>query len=577
MSYGARRPRFKWIAFTLLLLFVVVALATWSGDDAPHIEPGSALVITMQGPLRESPADSLFGAFSGEGGTALLDAVARLRKAVHDERIETVVLRLRGLNAGWARAGELRAAFQALGEAGKTTVAMMELEGYGNISYYLASAAQQVVIAPAAHNPFLGLAGETYYWGGFLEFLGIKVEYERVGRYKSAVETLAHDESSADAREMTKSLLDSVNRVFLNAISESRNISPEKLAELIDRGLTTPDEMVEAGLADSIAWYDHLMDSLGSPPVVSAGKYDKVPLAALGIRSGGRVALVYGDGPVVVDAGGSGGDPVMSAVRVGAALRKVAKDKSIQAVVFRINSPGGSPLASDMIWREVERLKEKKPVVVSMSDVAASGGYYAASAAHLLVSNPATLTGSIGVFAIRPSLDALYDKLKIGVETQTRGARADLVLSSGPLSSGARDVLKRSVDDIYRVFLRRTHVGRGMTLSQEEIDAVGQGRVWTGAQAMEIGLVDELGGLVQAVAAAKRMAGIDPELSVELVEYPAPKSIFEQIDDLLDGGLQVGVTAIPGVPHALWDAAQTLQHFESGQPLLLPPVWVEIR
>ncbi len=576
MSYGPRRPRFKWIAVTLLLLFVVIVLATWSGDDAPEIEPGSALVITMQGALRESPDDSLFGALSGEGGASLLDAVARLRKVRHDERIETVVLRMRGLGAGWARAGELRAALAALGEAGKTTVAVMEFEGYGNISYYLASAADQVVIAPAAHNPFLGLAGESYYLGGFLEYLGIEVEYERIGRYKTAVETLAHSEASDAGREMTASLIDSVNRVFLDAISESRGISRATLAELIDRGLTTPEEMVEAGLADSVAWYDSMMDSLGSPSVVSARTYDSVPLSALGIRSGGRIALVYGDGPVVVDAGGSGGDPVMSANKVGAALRKIAKDDAIKAVVFRINSPGGSPLASDMIWREVMRLKEKKPVVVSMSDTAASGGYYAASAADHIVSNPATLTGSIGVFAIRPSLAALYDKLKIGVETQTRGARADLVLSDGPLSPGAREVLKRSVDEIYKVFLRRAHIGRDMRMSQEEIDAVGQGRVWTGAQAMEVGLVDELGGLVDAVAAAKRMAGIDPGLSVELVEYPGPKSIFEQIDDLLDGGLQVAVT-LPGVPDALQRAARTLQHFESGAPLLLPPVWVEIR
>ncbi len=564
------RGKWRWFIALGVVLF---ALLVWRGSGGTRIESGSLLVITLEGAYPEGVSNPLLSLLDA-GSPSFVAELSRLRKAQRDERIETVLLRLRDLQLGWGRVEELRNTIKVLGESGKNTIALLEQEGFGdNAAYYLASATQRVVITPAAHNPFVGLAGESLYLGGLFEKIGVKVDYERIGRYKSAAESYAETGPSDATREMDEALFDSINAIFVQNIASARGMSPDALRALIDTGPTTPEELRDAGLVDAIAWYDEVLDELGDPPRVSAGRYDEVEFADLDFSPEAQFALVYGVGPVVTGQGNAySNNPALAADTVVKNLKRAAKDDDIEAIVFRVNSPGGSPLASDLVWRAIHAIE--KPVVVSMSDLAASGGYYVASAADRIVSQPGTLTGSIGVFALRPYFGGLYQKLGLGTSPVTRGARADLLLSGEPLSDAARDVLKRQIDSIYEKFLARVESGR--ELERDAIDAVGRGRVWTGAQALEHGLVDELGGLHEAVLAGKKLAGLDAEVDVALIEYAASEDFFEQLLDLVALGVrsQLGLAQIPA---PLGQMARTLAHFESGQPLLLPAAWLEIR
>jgi protease-4 len=274
------------------------------------------------------------------------------------------------------------------------------------------------------------------------------------------------------------------------------------------------------------------------------------------------------------DASSPVGAPLLASDVVGQALRDAAEDDSIDAVILRIDSPGGSALASDQVWRATQRLKESgKPLVVSMSDLAASGGYYVACGADVIFADPATLTGSIGVFVLRPVLRDLYAKLDVGVEGMTRGQHADLLLASRPLSPESRQRLRREVQSIYDLFVERVAEGREM--SPEQVDDLGRGRVWTGAQARERGLVDELGGLRDAVARTKAELDLDPEADVLLVPFPQPQSLAEQLGDLLG---QVALRAAPR--HPLLQLTRRLEPWWSAPqaaPVLLPPFTMEIR
>jgi protease-4 len=297
---------------------------------------------------------------------------------------------------------------------------------------------------------------------------------------------------------------------------------------------------------------------------------------------------VQASGAVVTGRGSttSRGEPVMSSDTIAGAIRDAAKDPEIEAIVFRIDSPGGSPLASDLIWRAVRDARDQgKPVIASLSSAAASGGYYVASAADRIVSQPTTFTGSIGVFVIRPAVGGLLEKLGVGVEAITRGARADLLLSADQLSPGARDVLQRDVQAVYDLFVSRVSEGRG--LPPERVDELGRGRVWTGAQALENGLVDALGGVHEAVREAKEQVGIEADADVLLIPFPQPQQLADQVSELLRTGLRAAAPTLPtpgslaaaGVPmpgslHRLLAAAAELP---KGTPLLIPAAWVEVR
>jgi protease-4 len=307
--------------------------------------------------------------------------------------------------------------------------------------------------------------------------------------------------------------------------------------------------------------------------------YGNVTPQSVGFEPAATFAIVHGVGAVVVGEGSySGGTPVMASDSVAEALRDAAEDPDVKAIVLRVDSPGGSPLASDLIWQAIRDVrKQGKPVVASLSDVAASGGYYVASAADAIVSQPQTLTGSIGVFVIRPVLAGLMEKLGVGVESITRGARAELLLSTVPLSAETRAVLREDVQKTYERFLGRVAEGRGM--SEEAVDEVARGRVWTGAQALDAGLVDELGGLREAVQAAKRAVDLPADADVVLVPFPAPKPFLVQLREAMQGAFvaRTEALALAALPRGARLAIDAVRELPSGVPVLIPPLFAEVR
>jgi len=571
----ARHPHLLIAALGLVLL----QGCSIGGDAGPRVEPGSTLVIELGGAYTESAAPSMLARLAGEGGPTFLSLLSMFTRAERDARIETVVLRIQPLEIGWGKADEIRAAVGRLRDAGRRTVAHLEIQGFAaNKELYIASAADEVLVSPGSGVPLVGLAAEYIFLGGFWERLGVDFDIAKAGRYKSAVETYAERGMSASAREMADSLLDDTYQRFVEALAAGRGLAPAQVTGAIDQGAVRTQQLEELGLIDGEVHLDVLLDRIGGP-VIRHVDYARVDPASLGFEARAQIALVFGAGPVVqghADATPLSGDEVFASESVSEAILAAAEDEEIDAILLRIDSPGGSALASELIWRSIVRARaEGKPVVVSMADVAASGGYYVASAADVIVADPGTLTGSIGVFALRPVLGGLFEKLDIGVESLMRGRHADFLLSTEPMTEAARARLETSVRDTYQLFL--TRVAEGRKLDLESVDAIAQGRVWTGAQAHEVGLVDELGGLWAAARRVKTALGLSVDTDVLLVPYPPPASFTQQLFDALS---QAGVQALQ--PHFDWpeplgELAHWAEVLPTGSPLLIPPVLIEIR
>ncbi|HET9551470.1 MAG TPA: signal peptide peptidase SppA [Anaeromyxobacteraceae bacterium] len=504
------------------------------------------------------------------------DLVKRLELARTDGEVSAVVLRIEPLPLGGGRVEELRALVSALRQR-KPVVAY--LAGGGTKEYWLASAATAVVLPPSTPLVLTGLARSELYLKDGLARLGVAVEVAKAGAWKTAPEPLTRSGPSAESREMTGALLDDVYGRLLADLSEGRQLPPDKVAALVDRGLFTAAEAKEAGLADEVLWPDELEGYAGR----LAGRTVKVtpaykPVPARRAQRWGRppaVAVVRLDGTIAP--GKTRREPLglaslAGAETVAAAIKAAAKDGRVRAIVLRVESPGGDAQASDLIWREVSLARKRKPVVVSMGDLAASGGYLAAVGADLIVAEPSTLTGSIGVFALKPELSGLLAKLSVGRDAQQRGALADVASPWKPWTPEERAGVERMIGAVYASFVDR--VAEGRKLSREAVERVAGGRVWTGAQALERRLVDRLGGLPEAIAAARERAGLRPDDEVELVggagtdglELPAPLAPL--------AGLGAEPDALERVAAALPELRTAALLQELGPVLALPVEWV---
>ncbi len=560
--------------FLILVALLVAGVAFWAFGRGPELAPGTQLVLEIRGTYVDAPVNPVLARLFGRAERTLIGALSEMSKAERDDRITSVLIEVGGLDVGWGKASELRSAIARLGDAGKRTTVYLELESLSaNLEYYVATAADEIVMAPASRSVLPGLAAEYFFLGGLFEKVGVDVEYERIGRYKSAVESYAETGMSDANREMTRALLDSIDARFVGAVAEGRELAPGAVEALIDEAPSTPERLVELGLVDRVAHRDELL----AEPRIDAAQWAAIAFEDVGFDPQANFALVYGSGPVVTGSGDVSrqGNPVLAADTVAQAIEDASKAEDIEAIVFRVDSPGGSPLASDIVWRAIARARDRgTPVVASFSDVAASGGYYVACGADRIVSQPTTYTGSIGVFVLRPVLGGLLDKLDIGVESMQRGKRADLLLSAEPLSPGARQVLREDVRRIYDLFVQRVAEGRGLETS--EVDAVGRGRVFTGEQARDAGLVDVLGGLRDAVTEAKLLAGLDPDTDVLLMTYPPPRPLADQIAEAL-GLVRVAATPELPLPRGLARTLALLGDLPPGAPLLVPPGLAEIR
>jgi protease-4 len=370
----------------------------------------------------------------------------------------------------------------------------------------------------------------------------VDVEYERVGEYKSAVESYAETKMSDANREQTNALLDSIDAHFVARIAAARKRSEEQVRLAIDSAPSAPEAMLEHGLVDEVATFDAALAALGEAPEVELDVYAQVSPASVGFEPKATFAIVHGVGAVVVGEGEfSGGTPVMASDTVADALRDAAKNPEVKAIVLRVDSPGGSATASDAIWRELMLARDEKPLIVSMSDLAASGGYYIAMPGHAIVAQPSTLTGSIGIFGGKFITGGVYEKLGANIESTSIGRHAEMNSPARPYNADELKKVTEQLESFYTQFVGKVAAARGK--SPAEINAIAEGRVWTGRQALQNGLVDALGGLDTAVHLAKEKAGIDADDRVQLIVYPAPKSFYEIVSALSGARQQASVAA----------------------------------
>jgi protease-4 len=562
----------------LLLIALGIAFRALSPNEA-SIEPGSTLVVDVKGSYVESAAPPLLGRLLGGDSRPFIGLLSLLTKAARDDRIESVVLRIAGADIGWGKAQELRSAIGRLRAAGRRTVAYLEIESISaHRDYFVAVAADEIHIVPGGSVPLVGLAAEYFYLGGMFEKLGIEFEVAKAGRYKSAVDMVAGTGMSDASREMAEALLDSTDRQFVAAIADGRGLTPDEVRERIELGPVLASELVAHGLADGVAHLDELLESLGGE-VVREDVYSAVGLESIGFDAQATFALVYGTGNVVNgdSATNSQGDPVFAAGAFAQAIEQAAEAEDVAAIIVRIDSPGGSALASELMWRAIRKASDEssKPIIASFSDVAASGGYYVASAADAIVASGASITGSIGVFALLPVVEGLLHNIGVESELLLRGPHADLGGGSRHMSDGARERLERIVLDIYDQFVERVATGR--ELEPAQVDAIAQGRVWTGAQAHERGLIDELGGLHEAVVRAKLASGLEADADVAIVVYPPSKTLPEQIAELLNARIARAVRGQLPLPGSLDRVRRWVEALPTATPLLVPPALVEIR
>ena len=548
---------------------IFVGLAVGRG---PQVASNSTLVIDVGGELQESEPAGVIGQFF-EAPPTVRSVVDSLRKAAVDRRVASVIIRPTGAAALWGKVQEVRDAIVEFKKSKKPIIAYLEYGG--DQPFYLASACDKVFLMPTASLDLTGMASYELFLRGGLDKIGVFPDVLHIGDYKTAANTFTERTFTPTHREMSESLNTDLYEQFVKGIAEGRHKTEAEVRELIDHGPYLPEDAMRAGLVDDLAYEDELDDKVevGSGRVVRQREYRNVLPSTLGLDRGPRIALIYASG--LISTGPSNYDSpsgqVLGSDTMVEYLRKARADDSIKAIVLRIDSPGGSAIAADVIWREVMLTRERKPVIASMSDVAASGGYYIAMPAHSIVAQPATLTGSIGVVFIRFVIKGTLDKLGLNMETVKQGRYADLFSPVRPYSPEERKKLGELMQATYDGFVEKAAAGRNMT--PEKVDAVAQGRVWTGKQAKELGLVDELGGLDRALAIAKQRAKIPASSGVELVVYPPRKSLFEVVAEPFgrsDGG-PLGAWFGLKNAQALERVTAPLRLFRRGEPLAIMP------
>ncbi|RME28758.1 MAG: signal peptide peptidase SppA, partial [Deltaproteobacteria bacterium] len=447
------------------------------------------------------------------------DVELGLARAVDDERIDSVLIKVQDPELSWSFVEDLRRQIERLRNAGKRV--FVYLRDADNLGYYLGCSADRLLLNPGGGFFVTGPVVEALFLGGAMQMIGARAEYRRVGKYKSFVETLTREQPSEPSREVLESMADELAGVFEQAVAKGRSMDRQKVHELLDRGLMTPQEAKEAGLVDELVREDELEKFL-EKQLGHSVSFERRYLArhVRNERWGRRptIAVVHASGSIGYRAGLLGG---MDAHRLADVLDWLYRTDRVDGVVLRVDSPGGSVAASDMIWHMLERLKERKPVVVSMGDVAASGGYYISAPADRIFAEPSTITGSIGVFALFMDLSDLYASLGISKEIIKRHKLADLVTTFRGRTDEELELVQRNVNAFYRRFIEIVAKGRNTT--PDNIDRIGRGRVWTGKQALERGLVDEMGGLRDAVEEVKKRLGLSNGEAVDLLHLPRPR------------------------------------------------------
>ncbi|WP_430813894.1 signal peptide peptidase SppA [Carboxylicivirga sp. RSCT41] len=527
-------------AFVLLILLIGMFSAMASlGDKETKISENTILLLDLNGPIvdrvTEDPFADALSSLTGEPSPEGLNRLLKnIEKAKRDENITGIVLESGMVQAGYATLEEIRNALIDFKSSGKFIYSFAPV--YTQKAYYLSSVADKVYLNPSGMLELKGMYAERTFFKKALEKVGVEIQVFKHGKFKSAVEPFLLEKMSEPARLQTEVYLNSMWDHVKGGIAEARGLTPEKVSELADEMpmFRTDNSLVESGLIDGLKYKDEVISELkeligvdedDDLEAVKSNKYAKVyvPNGKVFIKE--KIAVIYAEG----DIDGTSSDGIKSD-KLSKTIRKARRDSSIKAIVFRVNSPGGSALGSEIIWREVELAQQEKPVIVSMGNYAASGGYYISCAAEKIVANPTTLTGSIGIFGMIPNAEGLTKKIGVSFDGVKTNEFADMPSITRPFRKEEKELLQAYIVKGYDTFIGRCADGRETT--KEAIDKIGQGRVWSGVNALDIDLVDEIGGLNTAIDFAKEAAGLE---EYGIVELPKAEDPIEQFMKELTG------------------------------------------
>lgn len=554
--------------FVILLLFVSgIASIINAPSGLTSVKQNSVLDLNLNYPVVDrAPNFDEFQRFLGleDEVLGLPDILSAIDKAKDNSSIKGIRLRTDFISAGWAQTRSIRNALNRFKESGKFIYAYGDL--YTQKGYYLASVSDSIFLNPVGILEFKGLASEVLYYKDFQEEYGVKMEVIRHGKYKSAVEPYLENEMSADNRYQIKTLLNDIWETVREEIGEARNLKSKTIDDIINnQRLVVPEDGVNETLIDALVYEDDFDERIKTALEISSSQ--KTNLASIRQLNNAsstyntdikdRIAVVFARGPIMY---GEGTENMIAQGVFVETLQELADDDWIKAIVLRVESPGGNALTSDLLWRAIENLKSKKPVFVSMGNVAASGGYYIAAGADQIYADPLSITGSIGVFASLPNIHGMTKKLGINAQTVETHQNALGYSFFQPLSETFKQRTIKSIENTYNTFKQRVIDGRGLTSA--EVESIAQGRVWSGKQALNVGLVDHLGGLQDAIMAAAKTANIE---NYNIVNYP---KFEEDLESVLSGALpsiESKLTWMQWVPKNL---RQQLQHTDPKNPLL---------
>jgi len=525
-----------------IFMGMVLSVASLSKKEVVIVPANSVLQLKLNDEITDRSSSNPFNnfdfsSFNTTKSPGLNEILQNIKKAKTDDNIKGIFLDLGTIPSGIATIEEIRNALLDFKSSKKFIISYSE--EYTQKAYYIASVSDKVYLYPEGALDFKGLNGEVMFFKGLLDKLDVDVQILRHGKFKSAVEPFVLDKMSEPNKEQTLKYISGIWNQMLEGISESRKMSVAQLNGIADSfKIQKAQDAVTYKLVDKLMYKDELLAELRNLlgigkkekiNSISLQKYTSVPDKTKKIhKTKDKIAVIYALGEIV---SGKGDDETIGSDRISEAIRKARLDSAVKAIVLRVNSPGGSALASDVIWREVDLSKKTKPVVVSMGDVAASGGYYIACAATRIVADPTTLTGSIGVFGLIPNLKGLYNnKLGVSFDNVKTNNYADIGSTYRPLTKSEENIYQTSVENIYETFI--THVAEGRGMTKEKVDSIGQGRVWNGVDAIKIGLIDEFGGLEKSIEIAAKLAKIE---EYKIQSLPAQKDPFTQIMEELSG------------------------------------------
>jgi len=567
------------VATGLALVFLTIVLLIFAAlrfpEKPPTISTNSVLVLRLQGEIPEKPPVELPALFGGDGPRLTLSGVwTTLRKAAADRNIKAIVLEPEDLAGGWGKLEEIGSDLEQFRKSGKPVYAYLRTPG--GREYYVASAADRIYLGPSDQLMLKGLRAELMYFKKTLDKVGVTVDVEHAGKYKDFGDMFTRTDMSPETREVIGSVVDGLYAAMVDHIAVGRKKSADAVRGIIDQGPFTATQAQNAGLVDALQFEDQMWSELkdklhaGDPHRVALDDYLKVPLDSVGLEGRNRIAMLVAQGDIVRGGPNDNGADESDLTSYGfdKLVRKVRDDSSIKGVVLRIDSPGGEVVASDEMWRELNLLSKKKPMVISMSDVAASGGYFMAMTGDPIVAYPQTETGSIGVVFGKPDLHGLYDKLGVTKDAIQRGKHASIDSDYTELTPEERQMLRDGIDESYHDFVSKVAAARHRKF--EDIEPLAQGRVWLGSQAKSNGLVDELGGLDTAIDMVKAKAKIPASENVNVVMYPGRRSILDMLmhrptDDALESKL---AQIFGPVPFRAW---------MKGGMLRVMPFWLTVK